>query len=451
MIIDLQNDQERQLGKDEYPKPIYAWYMVGLLTLGYFLSYLDRYILSLLVEPIKNDFSLSDTQVGLLLGAAFAVFYATMGIPLGWLADNMKRKNLVTIGMLVWSMATCLSGYTKNFVGLFTARAMVGAGEAALSPCAMSIISDMFPEGKRGRAIAVYSCALTVAAATSYYLGAKLLEWATVTDTTGMLLIDGLRPWQVVLVLVGLPGIILSIFMFFTKEPERRVSVLEGQGEPKKVKFRQTIEYYKKNLSAFLGVCLLVSVMTTIVYSQGFIAAMFERTWGWTPSEFGVRYSIGVLVFGPPSILLGGWLIDKLHTDGHKDAGFQVLKIGLYLMVPINFIFPLMPTGWSAMIGAYLGLIGSSLVTAAGVPALLKIIPGQIRGQSVAIYYMIISMCGLLLGPTSVGIISDALGDTSLLRYAVAAIPAFYGSLALLFLPYISRKYKDQIEKGVSL
>lgn len=445
------NEQEQQLDKSEYPKPLYAWYMVGLLTLGYFLSYLDRYILSLLVEPIKNDFSLSDTQVGLLLGAAFAVFYATMGIPLGWLADNMKRKNLVAIGMLVWSMATCLSGYTKNFVGLFAARAMVGAGEAALSPCAMSIISDMFPEGKRGRAIAVYSCALTIAAATSYYLGAKLLEWATVTDTTGMVLIDGLRPWQVVLVLVGLPGIILSIFMFFTKEPKRRVSVHEGQGEPRKVKFSQTIEYYKENLGAFLGVCLLVSVMTTIVYSQGFIAAMFERTWGWTPSEFGVRYSIGVLVFGPPSILLGGWLIDKLHSDGHQDAGFKVLKIGLYLMVPINFIFPLMPTGWSAMIGAYLGLIGSSLVTAAGVPALLKIIPGQIRGQSVAIYYMIISMCGLLLGPTSVGIISDALGDTSLLRYAVAAIPAFYGSLALLFLPYISRKYKDQIAKGISL
>lgn len=425
--------------------------MVALLTVGYFLSYLDRYILALLVEPIKADFSLTDTQVGLLLGAAFAVFYATMGIPLGWLADNMKRKTLVSIGMLVWSIATCLSGFTKSFAGLFAARAMVGAGEAALSPCAMSMISDMFPEGKRGRAIAVYTSALTVAAATSYYLGAKLLNWATTTDTSGMFLIDGLRPWQIVFVLVGLPGLILSVFMFFAREPLRQIDLRSASGKAEPVKLSQTIAYYKKNLGAFLGVSLLVGVMTTIVYSQGFIVAMFERTWGWTPTEFGVRFAIGQIIFGPTSILFGGWLIDKLHSKGYQDAGFRVLKIGLYLMVPLNIMFPLMPTGWSALITAYFGIIGIALMSAGGVPTLLKIIPAEIRGQSIAIYYMIISISGLLLGPTSVGLISDALGDPSMLRYAVAAVPAIFGSLALIFLPLVSRKYQNQLKKDNTL
>ena len=133
----------------DYPSSAHAWYVVTLLTLGYILSFLDRNILVLLVEPIKADFDLSDTQMGLLMGLAFSIFYATMGIPLGWLADNMKRRTLVAAGMLVWSAATCLSGYTKSFLGLFTARVAIGAGEATLSPCAISLISDMFPERKR--------------------------------------------------------------------------------------------------------------------------------------------------------------------------------------------------------------------------------------------------------------------------------------------------------------
>ena len=142
-----------------YPKPAQAWYIVILLTLAYVLSFVDRYILGLLVELIKADMGLTDWQIGLLLGPAFAIFYATMGLPLGWLADRWRRTWLVGMGVFLWSAATAASGLAKNFWHLFVTRMAVGVGEATLSPCAMSIISDSFPKHKRGRPIAVYTAA----------------------------------------------------------------------------------------------------------------------------------------------------------------------------------------------------------------------------------------------------------------------------------------------------
>ena len=299
--------------ENDYPESGYAWYVVVLLTLGYILSFLDRIIINLLVEPIKADFALTDTQIGLLMGVAFSIFYATMGIPLGWLADNMKRKTLVAVGMLVWSAATCFSGYAKSFVGLFAARIGVGAGEATLSPCAISLISDLFPEEKRGRAIALYSSALSIASATAFYLGGQILTWANTTDTSSMFLIGGLKPWQIVFVVVGAPGVLLSFFMLLVKEPKRQIKRVKNESP---ISFLKTINYYKNNLGSFLGVSLLVGVMTTIAYAQFFSTSLFIRTWGWEASDYAFRNSIGLLVFAPPIVMHAGWFVDKIPKQG---------------------------------------------------------------------------------------------------------------------------------------
>ena len=326
----------------DYPSSAHAWYVVTLLTLGYILSFLDRNILVLLVEPIKADFDLSDTQMGLLMGLAFSIFYATMGIPLGWLADNMKRRTLVAAGMLVWSAATCLSGYTKSFLGLFTARVAIGAGEATLSPCAISLISDMFPERKRAKAIAVYSCALSIAAAFSFKLGAEILSWANLTDTSEIFLIGGLKPWQIVFVIVGAPGVILSALMMLVREPKRQI---KKEVNEKPIKFSRAFSYYKENTGAFVGLSLLVGVMTIIAYSQGFVAAMFERTWGWSASEFGSRNSIGLLLFGPTTVLFAGWLIDRMHSKYHLSAHAQPMDCAFCLLCR-NYRYRNRNSGW---------------------------------------------------------------------------------------------------------
>jgi MFS family permease len=432
----------------QYHTTRYSWYVVVLLTLAYVLSYVDRQILSLLVEPIKADFDLSDTQMGLLLGAAFAIFYATMGIPLGWLADNMSRRTIVGVGIAVWSAATIASGFALNFSQLFVSRVAVGAGEASLSPCAISMISDMFPEGKRARAIAVYSGAISLAAGLSYIGGGALLEWAYTLDLSQISGLENIKYWQVVFLIVGLPGLLLSLLMFFVSEPAREQTKNIQKSQNDRKKFGDAFTYLKSNGAALLGLSLAVGAMTVIVYSQFFNAALFARTWGWSGSEFGIRNGIGLLLVGPPSIFLGGWLIDYFHKQGVKDGSIKVISIGLFITVIFNSLFPLMPTGWSALIMSLIGLVGIALVTAGGPPAILAIIPSDIRGQVIAIYYMVISLCGLLLGPTAVGFFTDTVfNDPAKLRYSLALIAAIVGIPALLAMPTIKRLYLSQLDK----
>lgn len=444
--------ENRAPAKIQYPPTGYAWYVVVLLTLGYILSYIDRSILSMLVEPIKADFDLTDTQIGLLLGPAFAIFYASMGLPLGWLADNMKRRTLVGIGIFVWSAATCFSGFAKGFASLFIARVTVGAGEATLGPCAISLISDMFPEGKRARALAVYSTALSIASAIAFFGGAKLLAWANNFDTTGLPIIEGLKPWQIVFIIVGSPGLILGLLMLSIKEPKRQADFESDGVKKQSVKISDTLKYYKENGGPFFSICMLLGLMLIIVYSQFFATAMYERTWGWTASEYGVRNAVGLIIFGPTSVMFGGWLVDYFHDKGVKDAGLKVLKIGFYILVPFNIIYPLMPNPWAALIVSFIGVSGIAITTVAGLPTVLKIIPAQIRGQSIAIYYMIMSLAGLFIGPTAVGFTSDVIfGDPSKLNYAMALVTAVFGIIALLALPFVTKIYSIQIKKEITI
>ena len=167
---------------DGYPRAGYAWYTVVLLTIAYIFSFVDRYILGLLVEPIKLDMQLTDTQIGLLLGPAFAIFYTTMGLPLGWLADRARRTLIVAVGITIWSLATAASGLAKGFGQLFAARVTVGVGEATLSPCALSMIADSFPEKRRGKPVAFYSAALSLGAGIASLTGATVLAWSATVE-----------------------------------------------------------------------------------------------------------------------------------------------------------------------------------------------------------------------------------------------------------------------------
>jgi len=191
-----QSNIENQVNKFNYPSPLRAWMLVLLLTVAYVFSFIDRWILGLLIEPIKADMGLTDFQIGLMLGPAFAIFYATLGVPIGWAADHVKRVWIVAAGIIVWSMATAASGLAKTFPHLFVARMSVGVGEATLSPCAMSMITDSFPAEKRGLPIAFYSAALSVGAAIANLLGAAILTWANQTSSLSLPIVGTVAPWQ---------------------------------------------------------------------------------------------------------------------------------------------------------------------------------------------------------------------------------------------------------------
>lgn len=207
-------------GRGEEAASGYSWYVLGVLVVVYILNFIDRQILSILAVDIKRSLELTDGQLGFLGGAAFAVFYALFGVPLGRLADRWHRVRLLTIGLLLWSTMTALSGFARNYLSLSLARMGVGVGEATASPTAYSLISDYFPSRQRATALAIYSSGLYIGGGVSLLIGAKISQvWDAAYPEGGM---GGLEGWQAAFLAVGLPGVLVALWVASLREPERQ-------------------------------------------------------------------------------------------------------------------------------------------------------------------------------------------------------------------------------------
>src|SRR5215217_2654709 len=208
----------------------YAWYALFVLVLVYIINFIDRQIISILAQDIKQDLKVDDAQIGFLYGTAFAVFYALFGIPLGRLADSWYRGRLIAVGLGLWSSMTVLSGFATSFGMLATARIGVGIGEASASPAAYSMISDSFPKEKRATALSIYSAGLYIGGALSLPIGGLVLSrWkaAWPDPATAPL---GLAGWQAAFLAVGVPGLLLALWVLTLREPQRGAS--DGMPQP---------------------------------------------------------------------------------------------------------------------------------------------------------------------------------------------------------------------------
>lgn len=426
------------------PGLVYAWYTVVLLTLAYILSFVDRYILGLLIGPIKADLGLSDTQIGLLLGPAFAVFYVLMGLPLGWLADRARRTWIVGAGIILWSAATAACGLAKNFVQLGLARVGVGVGEATLSPCALSMIADRFPEEQRGKPVAFYSAALSVGAGIASLAGASVLAWTSTQGAVTVPVFGELAPWQFTFLVVAAPGLPLALLMLTLREPRRQQSSLDESGNG--VTIGQALGEVRDNWRAYSGLVSMVCVMTIVAYSQGWLPAMFERTWGWSTAQYALYNGLALLLVGPHIVNLAGWYSDKLFSEGASDAPLRIVMIGLCVLVPTGILGPLMPNAWAAFLVMVCNNVGIAMLSACAPTALLNITPGAIRGQVVAMYYIAISMAGLLLGPTTIGVLNDLVFGEAGIRYSAALVPLVFGLPVILMMRSIRRVYLERME-----
>ena len=445
-----------------YPRPARRWYMVVLLTLAYFISYIDRTVIGLLVEPMKADMGLTDGQMGLLLGAAFGIFYATMGLPLGWLADRTRRVSIVSFAIALWSAATAFCGLASNYLQLFLLRMSVGVGEAALSPCTMSMIADSFPKEKRGKAIAVYSMALSLGTATAYYAIGALLAALRGVEVLNWPLVGAIRPWQAVFIIVGVPGLLLSLAMLTVREPVRRDLKRDDSSAPW-LMFRHVFTHWTTYLTFVLPFCL----MTTVAYTHFWMPAVFSRTWGMETPEFAQIKAIVTLVCAPATVFAAGALSDFLVRRGRDNAPLLIAVVGAFIFAPTGFLIAFMPGTVSAFAVMGVSLMGIATTTATGVTALLMITPPQFRGQITAVYYMAISITGLMLGPSTVGWLSDwfnggtgtagldaflesilpgATGAKSL-ALAFAAVPLLYGSVVLALAPATLRLFRRELTR----
>lgn len=429
---------------EAYPRPGYAWFVVFLLMLSFTLSLIDRNIMGLVITPIKAQMALSDLQVGLLLGAAFALFYVTMGIPMGVLADRVNRRKLIATGIILWSIATVACGLGDDFGTLFAARLAVGFGEAALVPAAVSLIGDYFPKERRSRAVSLFWSGALLGTGVAFLVGGPLVEYVEGLGTRELPLVGGTEPWQMVFMIVGAPGMLLgAAVLLAVREPPRRERAAPGNQS-----VFAAAAYVYANRRVYFPLFAGMASVFVLGYSALWTAPMFERTWGWSIAAIGIANGILIFVAAIPGTTTTGWLADRLRGKGHLDGPLRCAILGAAVLLPGYVLYPLMGSGELALGLLFFALFGQAMASAAGPAAILNVAPGELRGQVTALYLLVTNASGLLLGPAMVGGLTDFLGGGQSLRYSLTIVALVMGLLAVALLASGRKAYAELAAKG---
>lgn len=428
-----------------WPDAKTAWYTVAVLTLSYTLAYIDRSILGLLIEPIKADLGITDTQVSLLGGAAFAVFYVLLGLPMGWLADRVNRRNLIMVGMLIWSCMTAAGGFAHSFAQLFFTRIWVGIGEATLTPAALSIISDSYAPARRQVPLGLYMSAIAIGSGLAYIIGGAIIDWVAALPAFSLPFIGTVTAWQASFIIVGTPGLLLVLFVMAIKEPQRRElqstphDVAAGVPSAPAVSLKQAAQFiFVKNRRTFLPVFVAFGGLALhSIALQMWLPAYYVRTFGWSEGRIGVLYGCILLVFATGGMIGGSWLATRLQMKGYKDALLRAPLWMTIVMTPPAIFATLVPdpiiTLWlvTPVTALSYGLF-------AVVPGILHAItPNEMRGQVTALFSFFNNVIGGVLGASLVAMLTDfvfrdplALGRSM----AVVSLLVLPGSAVLLAL-----------------
>jgi MFS family permease len=423
----------------DWPSPARAWYALAVLTVGLMIATVDRGILTLLVAPIRAHLEISDTQFSVLHGWAFVSVYALLGLPIARLADRSSRRLIIGVGMAFWSVMTGLCGFANSFAQFFMARAGVGAGESAYAPAVYSILQDSFPPDKLPRVFSIMAIGFAYGTSFGVILGAALLMLATELAATP--LFHGLAPWQVVLVLVAIPGVLLALVMATVQEPRRRGLLPEAAGRA--LPLRQVFDYFNANARTYLPMFAAMGIKAMLSFGSGlWVPEMFRRTHGWAPAETALWIGSLGLVVAPLGLMTGSWLAERYARRGHDDANLRVLQIATVLVIPFSVAYPLAPSPeWALLLWAlnfFCAMIGVGPANA----AVQMITPNQMRGQIRAAYQFVFNVVGFGAGPFLIALFTDfVFGDDAALRFSLATVAAIIGPVAALLTWYGMRPY----------
>jgi MFS family permease len=414
--------------------------VVGVLTFVYIFSFIDRQILNLLVRPIRRDLGISDTQMSLLMGFSFALFYTFFGIPLGRLADSRSRRTIIAAGFAVWSLFTAGCGVAKNFAQMLLMRIGVGIGEAALSPAAYSIIADYFPPKRRATALSVYSMGIYIGSGIAFIVGGIVAGVAAKQEEWILPLVGATRPWQVVFFIVGLPGVVLALLLYTVKEPLRRgmrmAKTMDGKTQVAQTPLSEVIAYLSQNWKTFLCHNVGFALLSFSSYgSSAWIPTFFVRNHGWTEATAGQVYGWIVAIASTLGIVAGGRLADWMAERGYRDATMRVGVIVSLAWFPSGMLYPLVSdattAAWLIVPSAFFASAPFGVAPA----AIQQMMPNSMRGQASAIYLFVVNLIGLGLGPTAVAMTTDYIfQDDNAVRYSLLAVATLAHVVAAILL-----------------
>ena len=418
-----------------------AWYTLFLLHLAYVCSFIDRTLLGMLVVPIKADLGVSDTAMSLLIGAAFSVFYVTAGIPIARLADRYSRRNVIVVGIVLWSIATSGGALAASFATLFLLRVAVAVGESALSPSALSMLSDLFPKEKLSTASGIYSAAVFVGTGLAMFAGGALIDLLTASNGLSLGSFGQLRPWQAVFLLAGVPGLLVAALMMLTLREPRRRARAEQRDVPS---FAEFLRYMYGHRGVYLRLIVATSMFSLMGYAlSSWLPAYFSRNFSLSGTEIGAKLGVMLMVGGGAGVVAGGWLASALFRT-HRDA---VCLIGMGAAVGALL------TGASATLvgNADYGfaLAGSayffkSMPIGVALAAIVLVTPSRMHAQSIALYLLIDALVGFGLGPTAVALLTDfVFGDEALVGHALATVIAIAMPIAFALYRKARAGYRD--------
>jgi MFS family permease len=402
-----------------WPEPAKAWYSVSIFAVALMFLFLDRGIITLLVEPIKADLNLSDFEMSLLLGFSLVVFNAFLAVPASRFVDIWPRNIIITAGIAVWSTMTALCGAANTFLQLFIARIGVGVGELVHGPATYSMMADLFPREKLPRAIAVLQIGFIAGVGISLLLGAFVIQLLLGIDNiripgTNILV----RNWQLVFIIVGAPGLLVAGLMMTVAEPPRRGRLVKIEKPmPLRTVLKYLMEHWRVYAPQFVG----LGIAATETYgTRAWHPVFFQRTYDWSAHQTGMVLGIALIIAAPFGLLGATWLTEKFAKT-RDDANLRVVAIA-YTLSPIFAISaPLMPNPWLAVgciaIGFLIGIGGAVPQNA----ALQSVTPNEMRGQVTALYLFVFSVIGIGIGPTFIAIFTDfVFADEQMLRYSLA-------------------------------
>lgn len=430
---------------DPWPSPRVAAYTLLVLTFASMFSYVDRIILSLMVGPIRQTFGIGDTEIGLLQGAAFGIFYTLAALPLGRVVDYWDRRYVIAIGATIFSLFTVTSGLAREYWQLFLSRIGVGAGEASLNPAAYSILADTYPKERLSGALGLFTMGAFVGIGCAFIFGGAIVQWAMTTGPIALPVIGSIQPWQTAFLVVGLPGLLMALWVTTLKEPPRRgvVAGADGRLRPPPLSSVLSRIWASKGLyiPMFAGFC---AITLNGYAGTSWTAEFFKRTFAWNSAEVGLWYGLfGVMIASVLGALAGGRMADWVGRK-HADAPLRVAALAMLFSWIPSATATLMPNAWLALGVLALAQFFTTFPFPLAAAAIQLATPNQYRGQTSALYLFTINLCGLGLGPLVVGVMNDHVFPTADgVRYSLATVNAITAPLAALLLWMALKPYRS--------
>jgi len=443
----LSSQQDLQQQNKRY---LYEWYVVTLCMVAYIFSFVDRQILALMIEPIKADLQLSDTQFSLLHGLAFSLFYAFMGLPIAYLADRFSRPRIIAIGVIFWSIATAACGLSKNFAQMFLARIGVGVGEAALSPSAYSMFSDLFPRERLGRAVGIYSIGSFLGGGLAFLVGGYVIAMLKDAPTIEVAVLGVIKTWQLAFFIVGLPGVLVGLLVWLTvRDPQRKGAQLDEQGRVRKVALADGLRFIGKHRRTFGCHYLGFSFYAMALYSMmSWTPALYMRKFGMTPQEAGFMLGTIMLLANTSGVFLGGWLTDYLARRGRTDAAMRTGMIGAVGMLVPAVLYSHVDQLWLSVTLLVPAMFFASFPLATSAAAMQVLAPNQVRAQVSAVFLLVSNLIGLGVGTTLVALLTDRYFGSPLAVGASMSIVSLGASVLAIGLLYRGcRHFRESLAK----